>query len=279
MATSEQDRRLDEYARNAAGETRRCRLEQSDWAAYEASQHDVDDAERLAFEAGWLARDARAAPPPAPPVGGGEANIGEPQDGWTPEPAAGSPPGDAAREWPNARAIFHQLVDAERSIQDEEWGGPDHDDCHIATEWAAFVEKQCRAAAASMDPQEQRARFVKVGALAAAVFESITRKLRGRDGGHARLPIERAPASPPPEGRSGGAETEPSVREWRVVQNIALPGGERADLNPWNARDETDARAVLETLVRPGRNPRIEYRDVGPWTALAESSTEEKRDG
>ena len=44
------------------------------------------------------------------------------------------------------KAIFGREIAEERSIQDEEWGGPAHDDSHDETDWIPIIAKFLRRA-------------------------------------------------------------------------------------------------------------------------------------
>jgi hypothetical protein len=82
--------------------------------------------------------------------------------------------------------------DNERWRQDREWGGPEHDDQHTAEEWADYIEKQSHRLRklgelhggwGEMQPHEVEAgisALVKIGALAAAAYESALRLRRTR---------------------------------------------------------------------------------------------------
>lgn len=63
-------------------------------------------------------------------------------------------------------------IRAERARQDEQWGGPEHDDEHTPWDWARLIECQTDWGR-EKDPW---CRFVKIAALAVAAIESIERK-------------------------------------------------------------------------------------------------------
>lgn len=76
-------------------------------------------------------------------------------------------------------------VIAERLAQNEQWGGPEHDDTHTGDDWLSFIGKQQLTAVNEtlsdnglevMDPEGYRARLVKIAALAFAAIESHDRK-------------------------------------------------------------------------------------------------------
>ncbi len=71
--------------------------------------------------------------------------------------------------------IFHQ-IESERKRQDEQWGGPAHDDQHSADDWTGFITKQMDWAEITPDPCERRERFLKIAALAIAAIESFDRQ-------------------------------------------------------------------------------------------------------
>lgn len=86
--------------------------------------------------------------------------------------------------------ITHKVLSEireERERQDEEWGGPKHDDTHDALDWHEFIEYQCdrfyRSCSSSTSERPDRSRLVKVAALAIAALESIDRKAAAVQGG------------------------------------------------------------------------------------------------
>jgi len=77
---------------------------------------------------------------------------------------------------PGASNRVFQDILAERIAQDEQWGGPEHDDNHAFHEWITFIRKQlteCNRTTA------RRAGFrkymIRVAALAIAAIESQDR--------------------------------------------------------------------------------------------------------
>jgi hypothetical protein len=77
------------------------------------------------------------------------------------------------------REGIHRAIDAERERQDEQWGGPDHDDRHGWEEWTWFIQKQLNIARSRVekgDEAEYRRRLVNIGALAVAAIESFDRR-------------------------------------------------------------------------------------------------------
>jgi len=73
---------------------------------------------------------------------------------------------------PARRSIADIL--AERKRQDAQWGGPAHDDSHNIWDWLHFIDLQ--VGKTREGPIDQRARLVKIAALALAAIESIDRK-------------------------------------------------------------------------------------------------------
>jgi len=65
----------------------------------------------------------------------------------------------------------------ERCTQAVEWGGVEHDDLHVPSEWLAFLLKQIAKAAEDPEPGsgEFRGRLVRIAALALAAIESQDR--------------------------------------------------------------------------------------------------------
>lgn len=81
--------------------------------------------------------------------------------------------------------ILFDIAD-ERRRQDEQWGGPDHDDTHRGVDWLRYINRQSTLASNEtlsddasevVDPEGYRARLVKIAALAVAAIESHDRKL------------------------------------------------------------------------------------------------------
>lgn len=65
---------------------------------------------------------------------------------------------------------------AERDRQDEQWGGPAHDDTHDELDWSSYIDHQThKIVVADVD---KRQGFVKIMALAMAAIESIDRKAK-----------------------------------------------------------------------------------------------------
>lgn len=75
--------------------------------------------------------------------------------------------------------VFAEIA-AERVRQDEQWGGPEHDDTHGPADWMHFIDKQTVAGVFDVElgeekPGSYRRRLVKIAALAVAAIESHDR--------------------------------------------------------------------------------------------------------
>lgn len=66
-------------------------------------------------------------------------------------------------------------VAAERAAQDEEWGGPGHDDTHDLADWCDFLEKHTARARFTAGTGLARRHLIRIAALAVAAVESIDR--------------------------------------------------------------------------------------------------------
>lgn len=80
--------------------------------------------------------------------------------------------------------ICGQLV-AERERQDQQWGGPDHDDQHTRREWLRFIEEHATRARKAIgrgqrviDADAYRHRLVVMAALAMAAIEAHDRDMK-----------------------------------------------------------------------------------------------------
>lgn len=86
----------------------------------------------------------------------------------------------------NERQLIADVL-AERAQQDQQWGGPTHDDTHGPWEWFNFIYDQrdkffSRTVLGKVDiPTEARERLVKIAALAVAGIESIDRTAARRE--------------------------------------------------------------------------------------------------
>jgi hypothetical protein len=78
-------------------------------------------------------------------------------------------------------------VIGERERQDAQWGGPEHDDRHLANDWVAIIVRHLGLAAddaAATDPERFRRQLVRVAAVAVAALESFDRTRRPKAAGH-----------------------------------------------------------------------------------------------
>lgn len=80
------------------------------------------------------------------------------------------------------KAVYSDIK-AERVRQDEQWGGPQHDDTHVEEEWrdyrARFEDRVQNIGLAFRNPRWMdgvRANLVKIAALAVAQIEALDRK-------------------------------------------------------------------------------------------------------
>lgn len=74
----------------------------------------------------------------------------------------------------------YQEIQDERSRQDVQWGGHEHDDEHARHEWNGFIAHQMSAAATAVVQDDQsawRERMIKIAALAVAAVESHDRRV------------------------------------------------------------------------------------------------------
>ncbi len=75
--------------------------------------------------------------------------------------------------------LFLEIV-AERNRQDQQWGGPEHDDKHRPWDFFNYIRSRCQNFVA--DPVEQhRKQLIQIAALAVAAIESIDRKQATKD--------------------------------------------------------------------------------------------------
>lgn len=86
----------------------------------------------------------------------------------------------AVQQIDNAAERLIGEIALERVRQDEQWGGPDHDDQHTFHDWANYIYYQLRTTNGIAPPADvQRERFIKVAALAVAAIESLDRANAG----------------------------------------------------------------------------------------------------
>lgn len=83
-----------------------------------------------------------------------------------------------------SRAQIYGAIQAERDRQDEQWGGPAHDDKHNAGDWMDYITHQVEKFAMGLMSHgknyyatpDARQRFIKIAALCFAALESAGRK-------------------------------------------------------------------------------------------------------
>lgn len=75
----------------------------------------------------------------------------------------------------SAAGVLLEVV-LERERQDEEWGGPEHDDAHDANDWVNFIEVRAQRAWNARTGKGYRKRMVQIAALAVAAVQSFDRK-------------------------------------------------------------------------------------------------------
>jgi len=64
-----------------------------------------------------------------------------------------------------------------RANQDEQWGGPEHDDTHCAADWLRFIDKFRERAGRAINHDEiHENALIHVAALAVAAIQSSRRK-------------------------------------------------------------------------------------------------------
>lgn len=67
-------------------------------------------------------------------------------------------------------------IDAERSRQDDKWGGSEHDDTHSIEAWVAYIVVQL-GEAVDTDNAVARRQLVRVAAMAIAAVEVLDRSV------------------------------------------------------------------------------------------------------
>lgn len=115
----------------------------------------------------------------------------------------------AAEQTTPPRDKLYSEVELERRVQDEKWGGPDHDDEHIDENWVDFITLRARRVLQTnptTEAQQRRQQFIRVAALAIAAVESRDRRSQSQhlnksaaaiQEARAQLnPAEKAPTSP-----------------------------------------------------------------------------------
>jgi hypothetical protein len=68
-------------------------------------------------------------------------------------------------------------VQKKRHVQDDEWGGPAHDDTHKTADFLEYIDKQVGKADAAVDPAALRDALISIAGLAFAAVESMDRGL------------------------------------------------------------------------------------------------------
>ena len=63
----------------------------------------------------------------------------------------------------------------ERAAQDDQWGGPAHDDAHCPQDFMGYIQRQIAKAEVGR-MEDMRGRMVKIAAIAVASIESMDRK-------------------------------------------------------------------------------------------------------
>jgi hypothetical protein len=79
------------------------------------------------------------------------------------------------------QSVIEDAIDDERSRQDEQWGGAEHDDEHDADEWESVIVKHANRLTGSgvcdrVASPDYRARLIKIAAIAIAAIESFDRR-------------------------------------------------------------------------------------------------------
>ena len=87
-------------------------------------------------------------------------------------------------EWDSARkrSGIYAEIERERKHQDEEWGGPGHDDTHRVRDWVTFVVAYLgkainRNSGWGRDLSFSRIAIIKVAALCVAAVEAFDRRI------------------------------------------------------------------------------------------------------
>ena len=73
--------------------------------------------------------------------------------------------------------VYDEVI-AERTRQDEKWGGADHDDQHTGADWAQLIQDYAgwvRVMSGMGSADKARRRLVQVAALAVAAVEAVDR--------------------------------------------------------------------------------------------------------
>jgi len=84
----------------------------------------------------------------------------------------------AAKPYREPRATMRRILEeiaAERTRQDEKWGGPEHDDEHSIDDWECFILEHLNRVQ-GYDDAHGRKQLIRVAALAVAAIESLDRR-------------------------------------------------------------------------------------------------------
>lgn len=81
----------------------------------------------------------------------------------------------AAEEFLTLHGPVISIIASERQRQDEEWGGPTHDDEHTLADWVGFIDYQTTKFDMEGD-NDNPERLVKIAALAIAALEAHQRR-------------------------------------------------------------------------------------------------------
>lgn len=72
------------------------------------------------------------------------------------------------------RHAILSMINEERSCQDQQWGGPEHDEKLTTDEWLNAIYKQMCLIDEAEDEGEVISRFIKIAAIAVACIEAKT---------------------------------------------------------------------------------------------------------
>lgn len=76
----------------------------------------------------------------------------------------------------NKDETIYDQIKEERRIQDQKWGGIEHDDTHSSNDWVAYIAKHL-GRAADWDYTAFRRHMIRVAALAVAAIEWVDRRI------------------------------------------------------------------------------------------------------
>lgn len=72
------------------------------------------------------------------------------------------------------QSVLQEVV-SERAAQDEEWGGPSHDDTHTQFHWTKFIREHADRSVRGQARDDFRQQMIRVAALAVAAVQSFDR--------------------------------------------------------------------------------------------------------